>query len=173
MVIYRGLLVWGGLVPTVQAAEEIALVKEGGVYSLPVEVNGVLTLPFILDTGAAEVQLPAEVALTLWRAGTILTADLLPGKPYVLADGTVVNSQRFLLRSLRLGTRLISHVPASIGSPLSPLLLGQSLLDRVGPLGIDSQRRVLVLGALPMGITPAPPVFRPPASLQSASLWTQ
>jgi hypothetical protein len=51
--------------PSAMLAEEIPLIKEGGVYQIPVKVNGVITLRFVLDTGASEVNIPADVALTL------------------------------------------------------------------------------------------------------------
>jgi hypothetical protein len=134
--------------PWVHAAEEIALVKEGGVYKLPVKINGVLTLQFILDTGAADIQIPADVARTLLRTGTMQAADFLPGSTYRLADGTTVQSPRFMLRSVQIGTRVLTQVPASIGNLDSALLLGQSVLEKVGTWSMDSQRRVLALGPL-------------------------
>lgn len=54
------------LYPSFLFAENIPLTKKGGVYEVPVEVNGVITLRFILDTGASEVNIPADVALTLY-----------------------------------------------------------------------------------------------------------
>ena len=57
-----------------------------GYYALPVAINGVLTLHFILDSGATKVNIPADVALTLLRTGTITDSDFLPGATYVLAD---------------------------------------------------------------------------------------
>src|SRR5262249_47774822 len=66
--------------------EETPLVTVGGVYPLPVEINGVLTSEFVLDPGAADVNLPANVVLTLRQTGTINATDFLPGKPYTLAD---------------------------------------------------------------------------------------
>ena len=45
--------------PTSPVAEEIPLTRVGGVYELSVEINGVLTLNFILDSGAPEVHMPA------------------------------------------------------------------------------------------------------------------
>src|SRR5262249_22455094 len=134
--------------PSSSSAEEIPLVQVSGVYALPVEINSVLTLHFILDTGASEVQLPADVVLTLVRAGTIQEADFLPGKTYVLADGSELKSPRFILRSLKIGRRQISTVPASVGSLSSSPLLGQSVLEKLGTWSMDSQRRVLVLGPL-------------------------
>src|SRR5262249_43122426 len=94
--------------PTVR--EEITLESKGGVYLLPVQINGVLTLHFILDTGASEVNIPADVVLTLHRAGTIRDTDFLPGKTYTLADGSTVKSSRFLLRSLKIGKRRVANV---------------------------------------------------------------
>jgi len=135
-------------IPSLSKAEEIPLVKAGGVYELPVEINGVLTLNFILDSGAADVNIPADVVITLVRAGTIKEADFLPGKTYVLADGSALKSPRFLLRSLKIGRRHIPNVPASVGNLASDLLLGQSLLEKLGTWSMDSQRRVLVLGPL-------------------------
>ena len=70
------------LYPSYLLAEDIPLIKKGGVYEIPVEINGVITLNFVLDTGASEVNIPADVALTLYHAGTIKDADFLPGQTY-------------------------------------------------------------------------------------------
>ena len=48
-------------------SEEISLVQDQGVYELPVRINGVLTLNFVLDSGASDVSIPSEVVLTLVR----------------------------------------------------------------------------------------------------------
>lgn len=132
--------------PSAMLAEDIPLMKRGGVYTLPVAVNGVITLNFILDTGAAEVNIPADVALTLYRAGTIRDTDFLPGQTYTLADGSTLNSSRFLLRNLTIGSHRIANIPASVGEVSSPLLLGQSFLERLGTWGFDSQKQVLTIG---------------------------
>jgi len=131
--------------PSLPSGEEIPLIKVGGVYALPVEINGVLTLQFILDSGAAEVNIPADVVFTLVRTGTIKDTDFLPGKTYVLADGSTLRSPRFTIRTLKIGSRHIQDVPASVGNLTSGLLLGQSFLERLGTWGIDNQKNVLVI----------------------------
>jgi hypothetical protein len=68
-------------------SSEIGLVNEGGVFSVPVRLNGVITLNFIVDSGAADLQIPADVVITLMRTGTISKDDFLPGKVYQMADG--------------------------------------------------------------------------------------
>jgi hypothetical protein len=67
-------------------------------------------LNFVLDTGASEVNIPADVALTLYRAGTIRDTDFLPGRTYRLADGSLENNARFVLRHLKIGQRGRSYV---------------------------------------------------------------
>jgi hypothetical protein len=131
-----------------QKPEEIQLVKTGSVYALPVTVNELLTLHFVLDSGAADVQIPIDTFDTLYRAGTIQDADFLPDATYVLADGSTVRSARFLIRSLTIGRQRITDVPASIGSLASTPLLGQSCLKRLGAWSVDNQREVLIVPAL-------------------------
>ncbi|MGO8945329.1 MAG: retroviral-like aspartic protease family protein [Syntrophobacteraceae bacterium] len=126
---------------------EIPLEKLGGIYELPVKINGVLTLNFILDTGASEVQIPADVALTLFRTGTITQSDFLPGKFYELADGSIAKNSRLIIRELDLGVIKISQVPASVGPANGSLLLGQSFLGRLESWSLDNKRHVLIIGA--------------------------
>ena len=144
-------------------AEDIPLIETGGVYEIPVEINGVITLNFTLDTGASDVQISADIFLTLSRTGTIQYADLLPEQTYRLADGTQVNSSRFVLRSLKVGQRRITNVAASISSSIySPLLLGQSFLEKLGAWGIDSQSQKLVLGRTTRRGEAEPPAIEHP-----------
>src|SRR2546427_11347393 len=107
--------------PSLLLAENIPLIKKGGVYEIPVEINGVISLNFVLDTGASDVNITTDVALTLYRTGTIRDTDFLPGQTYRLADGSTVNSSRFVLRSLKVGQRRITNVVASIGNISSSL----------------------------------------------------
>jgi len=127
---------------------EVPLESGGsGVYELPVRINGVLTLKFILDTGASEVNIPADVASTLLRTGTITESDFLPGQLYELADGSILKSSRFTIRELDLGGIRISQVPASVGPANGSLLLGQSFLGRLESWSMDNKRHVLIIGA--------------------------
>ena len=119
-------------------AEDIPLIKKGRLYEIPIEINGVITLNFVLDTGASEVQIPVDVFLTLIRAGTIKDADLLPRHTYTLADGSQVNSQRVVLRSLKIGKQRITNVAASISDIPGSLLLGLSFLEKLGVWEFDS-----------------------------------
>ena len=73
------------------------MVRENGVLKVPVQVNGVISLKFVIDSGASTVQVPKDVFLTLIRTETIKERDFLPGKTFVLADGSKVKSEAWVL----------------------------------------------------------------------------
>ena len=127
-------------------SKNIPLKKEGGLYTLPVRINGVITLDFILDSGASEVCIPADVVMTLLRAHTIEESDFLPGKSYSLADGSVVRSERFIIRELEMDGIKLLKIPAMISQVRGSLLLGQSFLKRLESWTIDNQLHALIVG---------------------------
>jgi hypothetical protein len=114
---------------------------------VPVVVNDSITLRFTIDSGAADVSVPADVASTLVRTGTITNADFIGSKTFVLADGSTVPSAEFRLRSLKLGSLTLTNVVASISDARGPLLLGQSFLSRLSSWSIDNDRHVLLARA--------------------------
>jgi predicted aspartyl protease len=123
----------------------IPMVQDGGTFRVPVTINGQLTLKFVVDSGASDVSIPADVVMTLVRTETIADGDFLGKQTYTLADGSTVPSQRFVIRSLKVGDRLLENVTGSIAPVAGSLLLGQSFLSRFKSWSIDNQRQALIL----------------------------
>ena len=138
------------MAPPLQASRDkrqarVAMKSEGGVFVVPVLINGVITLDFLIDSGASDVTIPEDVVVTLIRAKTIRKADFKGQKTYVLADGTEVESHTFNIRSLQVGDRILTNVMGSVTSNKGSLLLGQSFLRRFGSWSIDNRNHELVL----------------------------
>jgi len=76
-------------------AESIPLSVQGGTFVVPVLINGQITLNFTIDSGAADVSIPADVVSTLMRTGTLQKSDFVGQKIYRLADGSTVPSATF------------------------------------------------------------------------------
>jgi len=127
------------------ASERIPLRPHGGVYAVAVQINGALTIDFLLDTGAADVIIPADVALTLIRTGTIDTSDFLGSGQYTLADGSIVENTKINLRRLQIGSRVLHNVQGAVGGVESSLLLGQTALRHLEPWRLDTKTGDLVL----------------------------
>lgn len=127
------------------AEERIPIFAEGGVYTVPVMINGAFTIDFVLDTGAAVVLVPADVALTLMRIGTIDRFDIRGADEYALADGSLVENTKINFRSLQIGSITLRNVEGVIGGVESTLLLGQSALRRLEPWRLDTRSGHLVV----------------------------
>jgi clan AA aspartic protease (TIGR02281 family) len=125
-------------------AESIPLIREHGTFVVPVVINDKLTLNFTIDSGASDVSIPTDVFSTLTRTGTVTKSDFLDTQVYELADGSKQTSQRFRMRSLRIGNVELKNVIASVAPSAGSLLLGQSFLSRLKAWSIDNGRQLLV-----------------------------
>jgi hypothetical protein len=127
-------------------SEEVQLQPYNGVFAVPVVINRAVSIPFILDSGSSEVQLPAEVVLTLIRSGTLTEEDFIGAREYVLANGSTLRSLRFNIREMRVGQRVVRDVATSVGAAISSdALLGQSFLSKLPAWTLDNKRHVLIL----------------------------
>jgi predicted aspartyl protease len=117
----------------------------GGVFVVPVRFNEVITLNAIVDSGASDVSIPADLVLTLMRANTVTSADFLGQQTYVLADGSKVPARQFRIRSLRVGNKIIQDVIATVASVNADILLGQSFLSKFKSWSVDNEKHALVL----------------------------
>ena len=127
-------------------SETIKLEQEGGVYKLPVRINDAVALPFIVDSGAAEVSIPADVFLVLLRGKTVSKADDLGSSKFTQADGTTVSSERFLLHKMSVGDHVVTDVVANVVPVAGEPLLGQSFLGRLPSWTFDNNQHTLAIG---------------------------
>src|SRR5262249_30889259 len=108
-------------------------------------INNALTLNFVVDSGAADVSIPADVVSTLMRTGTLKEVDFFGTQIYVLADGSKVPSRTFQIKSLKVGDRTVRNVNGSTGSAQGSPLLGQSFLRRFRSWSIDNEKHALII----------------------------
>ena len=125
----------------------VSLKFNGGTFMVPVEINGAMTIDFVIDSGASDVTVPSDVFSTLKRTGTVKQSDVAGQQTYMLADGSKTSSVTFMIRSLKIGDIVIENVNASVAPPQGTLLLGQSLLNRFKSWSIDNTTQVLLLEA--------------------------
>ena len=142
--------------------EEVPLKEEAGELLAPVVINDSVKLDFTLDSGASVVTIPADVAMTLIRTGTLTRDDYLGRQTFQLADGRTVPSTILRIRTLKVGDIVVHDVQASVTDAKGSLLLGQTFLTRLSTWSIDNARHVLVLG-------PERPGGPPPLKIASAA----
>jgi clan AA aspartic protease (TIGR02281 family) len=147
--------------------ETIQLQCNHGLFWLPVQINSMITLRFILDSGASQVVIPADVALTLTRTGTVDASDYIGTETATLADGSTRSVKVIRLREVRVGGQVVSNVTAQV-SPISGIpLLGQTFLSKLPAWTIDNARCALVLNEMPGSITGPQQSALPPQAPQA------
>jgi hypothetical protein len=78
--------------PKAPDSGRVKMVESGGIYYVPVVINDALKLDFIVDSGASDVSIPADVVLTLMRTGTINGSDFIGTETYRLAKTLEVHT---------------------------------------------------------------------------------
>jgi clan AA aspartic protease (TIGR02281 family) len=132
-------------VPGKRFETRIPLARMGGGLVAPVVINNSIKLDFIVDSGASELSIPADVFSTLVRTNTVTQADMTGFRNYRNADGQVSQSKTFIIRSLKIGNLEVLKVPAKVAPANAPLLLGQSFLKRFKSWSIDNATQELIL----------------------------
>jgi clan AA aspartic protease (TIGR02281 family) len=132
--------------------DAVSLRPDGCVFTVPGTISDQITLDFIVDSGASDVSIPKDVVSTLVRTRTITDADFLGSETYRLADGSTVPSQRLVIRSLKVGSKVLENVTAHIAPDAGQLLLGQSFLRRLKSWSIDNGRSALILNGDPIPV---------------------
>ncbi len=154
------------------ATQEVALKQEGGALLVPVVINDSVKLDFMLDSGASVVTIPADVAMTLIRTGTLTRDDYLGRETFQLADGRTVPSTILRIRTLKVGDIVVHDVQASVTDAKGSLLLGQTFLARLTTWSINNDRHVLVLGPERPGGPPPLEIMPRPSHARRSSKTT-
>lgn len=126
-----------------ESVVEVPFTKEGGVCRVKCNING-LPLHFIFDTGAADVSLSSVEATFMVKNDYLQKSDFGGSQYYMNANGSVTEGVTVNLKNITFGGLSLDNVKASVVKAQSaPLLLGQSVLGRLGKIEIDNMRGVL------------------------------
>ena len=117
--------------------------KAGGIYKIPCEVNG-LRMKFYFDTGASLVCISLKEAMFMLENGYLSKTDIIGTGKSSIADGSIVENTIINLQEMKIGSKTLHNVKASVSNSLmAPILLGQSALKRLGEYKIQGDYLIL------------------------------
>lgn len=123
--------------------DEVSFAKESGVCKVKCSING-LPLHFIFDTGAADVSISSVEATFMIKNDYLSSADIIGKQNYMTADGNIIEGTVVNLRDVTFGSLHLNNIKASVTrNQAAPLLLGQSVLSKLGKIEIDNTKKVL------------------------------
>ena len=118
----------------------IKMQKVDGVYQIPVDVNGV-RMSFIFDTGASIISISNTEAIFLAKQGLLSKEDIKGSESFTDAVGNISQGTIIVLRTVKIGDRVLHNIDASVVNNLSaPLLFGQTAMEKFGKISIDNTR---------------------------------
>lgn len=124
---------------------EVPFTKDGGVTKVKCTING-LPLHFVFDTGAADVTISMVEANFMLKNDYIKPEDMIGSARYVDANGDISEGTVINLRNVNFGGLELDNVRASVvRNQKAPLLLGQSVLGRLGKIEIDNPGMKLII----------------------------
>lgn len=131
--------------PVPALASAIQLGESGGIYTVPVQINGSVTSQFLVDPGSAVVVIPRSILRSLVLNGTVTDRDIVGASIAELADSTLYEAVHVRLRELKVGDVILHDVVAAVSPALTQPLLGQTFLGRFASITFDNQRHLLIL----------------------------
>ena len=138
------MLAFGAAFYSSNAQVVISMEKRGGVYYLPGKING-LELQFVFDTGASNVYLSMTEALFMVKNG-YLSPDDFTGKvsQSLVANGSIEENMEVVLREIELGGIILKNIKANVSQQFdTPLLLGQTVIQELGPIQLDGNKLII------------------------------
>lgn len=122
---------------------EVPFTASNGVTKVDCTING-LPLNFIFDTGASDVTISQTEANFMFKNGYLAQKDIVGKQRYQTADGNISVGTVFILNKINFGGLELNSVRASVvANQKAPLLLGQTVLQRLGKIEIDNAKKVL------------------------------
>lgn len=126
-----------------QVTSEVPFSREGSVCKVNCKING-LPLHFIFDTGASDVTLSMVEATFMMKNGYLSKKDVTGTGHYMDANGNVSVGTVINLKNVNFGDFTLKNIRASVvQNQKAPLLLGQSVLGRLGKIEIDNKNNVI------------------------------
>ncbi len=129
----------------VQERVEIPFTPDNGCASVKCVINE-LPLTFIFDTGASIISMSQVEANFMLKNGYLKPEDFIGKSRFVDANGDISEGAVVNLREVKFGGLTLENVRASVvRNQRAPLLLGQSVLGRLGSIEIDNEGKKLII----------------------------
>lgn len=130
---------------TVAVSYEVPFTRKNGVTEVQCSING-LALYFVFDTGASDVTISQTEASFMMKNNYLSPKDVVGSQSYMDANGNISTGTLLNLKRVNFGGLELDNVRATVvANQRAPLLLGQSVLGRLGTVNIDNTSRRIVI----------------------------
>lgn len=127
----------------IEQVAEVPFTKEYDICKVKCTINN-LPLHFVFDTGASDISISNVEAAFMLKNGYLSQHDFQGKQNYITADGDISEGTIINLRTVEFGGLKLTNIKASVvKNQKAPLLLGQSVLKKLGKIEIDNNLKIL------------------------------
>lgn len=113
------------------------------VFYVIADVNGA-PIRFLLDTGCSDIQITSAEFYYLKHMGLVCDSDLVDSVKCTYANGIETMCPSINIKTLKIGDVEVNDVTCVIQNDVNaPLLLGQSILNKIGNVFIDFKEKTV------------------------------
>ena len=121
----------------IETVVEVPFTNENDICKVKCSINN-LPLHFVFDTGASDISISNVEAAFMLKNGYLSQQDFQGKQNYITADGDISEGTIIYLRTVEFGGLKLANIKASVvKNQKAPLLLGQSVLKKLGRIEID------------------------------------
>lgn len=125
----------------------IPFTEKGGVKVIPVKLNG-LEVDMVYDSGCSGMQLSSLEIASLYKNGKFTEGDVRGAALSQIADGSIVKNVVINIREVEIGGTngfVLKNVEATMAeNPEAPVMIGNSVFDKVASVEVDNIRKCIV-----------------------------
>lgn len=125
----------------------IPFTEKGGVKVIPVKLNG-LEVDMVYDSGCSGMQLSSLEIASLLKMGKFTEGDVRGAALSQIADGSIVKNIVINIREVEIGGAngfVLKNVEATMAeNPEAPVMIGNSVFDKVASVEVDNIRKCIV-----------------------------
>ena len=125
----------------------IPFTEKGGVKVIPVKLNG-LEVDMVYDSGCSGMQLSSLEIASLYKNGKFTEGDVRGAALSQIADGSIVKNVVINIREVEIGGAnglVLKNVEATMAeNPEAPVMIGNSVFDKVASVEVDNIRKCIV-----------------------------
>lgn len=127
----------------IETVVEVPFTNENDICKVKCSINN-LPLHFVFDTGASDISISNVEAAFMLKNGYLSQQDFQGKQNYITADGDISEGTIIYLRTVEFGGLKLANIKASVvKNQKAPLLLGQSVLKKLGRIEIDNDKDVI------------------------------
>ncbi len=126
------------------AIDTIDILNLNGMTYVKMKIGSMIFM-WLLDTGASDLLINAEMEETLKQENILTEANYLGIGEYEMANGTIDTCRKYKINNVRLGKFYVDNITVAVSDKGKRIIAGKSLLNKFSTWILNNETSILIL----------------------------